>query len=346
MNACAVRTEPAEIDTAEQARTLTVASLGTFLALVAFTLPLTTLTTQAAALNAGTEAQTWMLSSMSVGLAAGLLISGALGDDFGRRRLFLVGAGVLAVTSVLGAVASSALIFVLARVAQGIGAAALVACALGLVGHVFPSGPARARATAVWGAAVGAGIAVGPLLSAALDGPARWRLTYLLVGVLVAALGVAARVLVGESRAAQRHRVDLAGAVLLGTGLSALLAGLVVGRGGWGHPSVLALLMAGVLLLVVFALVEWRGRQPMLDLGLFRRPDFTAATSAGIATGLGVIAAMSFLPTVIARGLGGGSFTSATALFAWSGVRWLIARVGTYQVSCSRNSSMHSSSRM
>jgi MFS family permease len=299
---------------------LVLAAFGTFLALVAFTLPMSALPTLATALRAGPAAQTWVLSSMSVGLAAGLLVAGALADDFGRRRMFVAGAGVLAVTLVIGASVSAPLPFVLARVGQGLGAAALVACGLGLVGHSFPAGPARARATGIWGASVGAGIAAGPLLAALLDIAAGWRAAYLVVALLTVALGVASRLLLAESRAARSHPVDVVGAALLGAGLSALLAGLVSGRGGWTHPMVIVLLAGGALLLLVFVLVERRSPAPLLDLSLFRRPDFMAVTAAGLATGLGVIAAMSLVCTVIERGLGGSPVVGALALLAWSGV--------------------------
>jgi MFS family permease len=306
---------------AGSSRTVVLAALGTFLALVAFTLPMSALPTLATALRAGPAAQTWVLSSMSVGLAAGLLVSGALADDFGRRRMFVAGAGVLAVTLVIGASVSSPLPFVLARVGQGLGAAALVACGLGLVGHTFPAGPARSRATGIWGASVGAGIAAGPLLAALLDNTAAgWRAAYLLVAVLTVALGVASRLLLTESRATRSHPVDAVGAVLLGTGLSALLAGLVTGRDGWTRPMVIVLLAGGALLMLAFVFVERRSPAPLLDLALFRRPDFVAATAAGLATGLGVIAVMSLVSTVIERGLGGSPVMGALALLGWSGV--------------------------
>src|SRR5215210_7178257 len=111
-------------------RLLAVAAAGTLLVLVAFTTPLTTLAST----------------------AAGLMSSGAIGDDYGRRRTFLAGALVLAGSSALGALAPNALVLVLARVLQGLGGAAVLACGLGLVERAFPEGQARARATGVWGA--------------------------------------------------------------------------------------------------------------------------------------------------------------------------------------------------
>jgi len=90
--------------------------------------------------------------------------------------------------------------------------------------------------------------------------------------------------------------------VLLGAGLSSVLVGLVTGRSGWGQPVVIGALAAGALLLAAFLLLEWRTPAPLLDPRLFRRPDFVAVTAAGLATGLGVVAAMSVLCIVVERG--------------------------------------------
>src|SRR3954470_21449132 len=113
--------------------TLVVAAAATFLALVVFTVPLATLPSTASALAAGPEAQAWILSSMSIGLGVALLSVGALGDDLGRRRVLVLGAAVLAASSVLGRPAPSAVVLGVARILQGVGAAALVACSQGLL---------------------------------------------------------------------------------------------------------------------------------------------------------------------------------------------------------------------
>ena len=147
-------------------RTLVTASLGTLVTLVAFTAPLATVNLTVAGLGAGTSGRTWILSSMSIGLGAFLLTAGRVADDFGRRRTFVVGALVLAAGSLLGAVAPEVVTFVVARVVQGVGGAAMLAAGLGMIAVAFPDPVERAHATGVWGASVGAGIAVGPLLSA------------------------------------------------------------------------------------------------------------------------------------------------------------------------------------
>jgi MFS family permease len=311
--------------TPAQARTLWIAVLGTAIALIGYTTPLATLTSTATGLGAGPEGQAWILSSMSIGLAVALLPAGAVGDDHGRRRMFVAGAMVLAAGSVLAAASPDTVVLVVARVVQGIGAAALIACALSLIGSAFPPGPARLRATGVWGASVGGGIAVGPVLAAALDAGVGWRGPHWLLAGLALGLAAAARGLLVESTGAHHRPVDLPGTALLGLALTAVLAGLVEGRLGWARPVVPVLLIAGVVLGALFVVVELRRPEPMIDLRLFRRPDFTAATVAGVANGAGVIATMSFLPTLVQRGLGHSALYAALTLLGWSATSVLTA---------------------
>ncbi len=319
----------------ESTASLAVAAAGPFLVLIAFTVPLTTLTSTAVALEAGPGLQAWIMSAMSVGAAVGLLSSGAIGDDYGRKRTFLAGNLVLAVASLLGAAAPTAFLLVVARVLQGLGGAAILACSLGLVGHAFPSGQARVRATGVWAGALGAGVALGPIVSAGLDDLGGWRLPHILTALAAVALAVAGQVVLTESRASSPRRVDVAGTLLLGLGLAGLLAGLTEGRAGWDRALPYELLVAGSVLLVGFVVVESRARTPMLDLGLFRRPVFAAATLAALASGAGVLSLLSFIPTLLQRSVGTSALLGAVLLLAWSAttavtsiaVRWLPPRI-------------------
>ena len=289
--------------------TLAVASLATALVLIVFTVPLTTLTSTAQALGAGPGAQAWVLSAMSVGAAAALLGSGVIGDDYGRRRTFLAGTIVLALGSILGALAPNALLLIIARIVQGLGGGAILACGLGLIGHAFP-GRALARATGIWAAALGAGVAVGPILSAGLDVLGGWRLPYWLSAVAAALLAAAGRALLKESHASHPRRIDVAGTLLLGFGMAALLAGLTESRTGWEQPSVYVLFIGAVLLLAGFVVVERRVVSPMLDLSLFHRPDFVGAAIAALASGAGVLSIMSLIPIILQRAMGVISLTS------------------------------------
>ncbi|GAB2934574.1 MFS transporter [Rhodococcus aerolatus] len=299
-------------------RTVGVAAAGTFLALVAYTVPLTTLPETARALGAGAGGQAWILSSMSLGLAVALLPTGALADDHGRRRGFVLGAVLLAVASVAGALSPGTVWLVLARVVQGVGAAAVIACSLGLIAHAVPAGPARTRATGVWGASLGAGIAVGPLASAGLAIGLGWPGPYWLLAVGGVVLAVAGQRWLLESRASTPRAVDTVGVLLFSGTLAALLAGLVLGRQGWTSAGVLLLLGLAVAGAVAFPLWEARRTHPMLDLALFRNPTFVAATVAGLATGAGIISATSYSSTVVQRGLGGTALDGAWVLLGWS----------------------------
>lgn len=315
--------------------TLAVTAAGPLLVLIAFTVPLTTLMSTAHALTAGAGIQAWIMSGMSVGAASGLLSSGAIGDDYGRRRVFTAGALLLAMASLLGALAPTGVALVIARILGGLGGAAVLACSLGIIGRTFPGGQSRARATGIWAAALGAGVATGPLLAAWLAHVGGWRLPYLLTALGAAALAAAGRALLPESRALQPRRIDVTGTLLLGLGIATLLSGLVEGRMGWDRPLVGVLLVLGVILVAGFIAVERRIKGPMLDLDLFRQPDFLGATVAAFAAGGGVLSLVSFLPTLLERAIGTSTLLSALMLLAWSAtsvvvafsVRWLPAWV-------------------
>lgn len=306
----------------EQGRTLVLASVSTLVVLMSFVTPLATVSRTAAALSGGPSAVPWMLSAMALGLAVSLLPSGAFADDVGRRRVFVGGLGVLAVGSVVCGLAGDPAVFVVGRLVSGVGAGAVLACALGLIGHAFPPGPLRGHATGVWGASVGGGIAVGGLLTVAVDPGQSWRHSYLVLAGLALVLAVAGRLLLVESTALERRRPDLLGAALLGAGLAAVLAALVEGKQGWLTGTVLGLLAAGAVLLGAFTLAESRLRSPMLDLGLFRRRAFLAATIGAFTNGLGATALAAYTPTVLQRGLGRSLLAASlvTLLFAGTSV--------------------------
>jgi MFS family permease len=299
-------------------RTLLSATLGTLTVLVAFTAPLANINQTAAGLGAGVSGRTWILSSMSIGLGAFLLTAGRVADDFGRRRTFVAGSLVLAAGSVVATLTPDVEVFVLARILEGTGGAAVVAAGLGMIAAAFPDPLERARATGWWGASVGAGIAVGPILSTWLGRWHSWRDVYAVVAVAGVALALGAT-RCPESRSSHRARLDVPGVALLAVGTSALLAGLTEGREGWTRPLVLTLLAAGVILLAAFVVVERRSDHAMIDLGLFRRPAFAAVTAAALATGGGIIALLSFVSGFAGIALGLPPTTTAWLMLAWSG---------------------------
>jgi MFS family permease len=302
--------------------TLALTSAATALALMAYTAPMVTLARTAADLRTAPSAQAWLLNGAPLGLAALLLVAGSLADDYGRRRIFVWGTCVLGVTTALGGLTDSTLLFTLARVAQGAASAALLASSLGLIVHAFTTSRGRLHASGVWGASVSGGIAAGPLLAGALPS---WRLAYAVLGgaaLVVAALSVRG---LAESRSAHRGRPDLAGAAAFGLALTALVAALTLGREGWLRAPVLLLLAAAALLTAAFAFVEGRVRHPMIDLTLLRRPLFLASSVGGLFTGFAVIGLFSFLPTLLQRTLGLSPIGTAWLFFLWSGLSFVVA---------------------
>ena len=169
-------------------RTLSIAASGTALVMAVFSAFVVNVGDSVRTFHAGVAGEAWGLSGMSLGLAAALLTAGALADDLGHRRVLRCSAGLLAAASAVGALAPSMEILVAARVLQGVAGGGILAAGLGSIGRTFPSGTARTRATAVWGAAVGAGVTVGPLAGAGLAAAVGWR-----TGFWVEAAAAAAR---------------------------------------------------------------------------------------------------------------------------------------------------------
>ncbi|MEW5628784.1 MFS transporter [Streptomyces hydrogenans] len=353
------------------AATLAVTAAATTLALMNYTAPMLTLPATAEAFGTPSSAQAWLLNGTPLGLAALLLVAGALADAHGRRRVFLLGTLALGVTTALGALAGTTALFTAARIAQGAASAAILAGSLGLLADAYPSGRDRIRATGVWGASVSAGIALGPLLAAVLS-LADWRLAYLALGAATLATAVTgARTLTPPragggggpapspagsgggpapspgrtadapapspertadapapspaGRAGGGGRPDLAGATTLALALGALLTALTLGRDGWLRPAVGALLLASAVLLALFVAVECRRKDPMIDLGLLRRPAFRASTVGALFTGLAVIGLFSVLPSLLMRGQGVAPLAAAGLFVLWSGTSFVVA---------------------
>ncbi|MEU0570714.1 MFS transporter [Nonomuraea sp. NPDC005983] len=304
---------------------LTVASAAPLLVLTNYTAPMVTLPETARALGAGPTGPVWILGAIALGLSALLLVSGGLADDYGRKRVLVIGTGVLAAASVVAAASTTVPVFVAARLVQGGASAAMLAASLGLVGHAYPSGPERMRATGRYGAMIGLGTAVGPLLSGALATVASWRAVYWLMAVAAAALAVVSARALEESRSAEPRRFDVPGVVLLTLGVAALLAGVTEGRLGWSRPVVLAAFGAAVVLVAAFVRVERRRAEPLLDLDLFRRPVFLVATGGALVVGAAVVGLLSYLPTVLQAAHGLTPLVTAALFCVWSGLSFVAA---------------------
>ena len=316
--------------TPTQRRVLAVAALGTVLVLMAFVTPLATGVRTAAGLDAGPAGLTWTLSGMSVGLAVSLLTAGVLADDRGQRRVFALGLVLLGLAAALAAAAGHIGVVIAARVVEGIGGAAVLAGGLGMIGQAYGSGPGRARATAIWGAAVGAGTGLGGIAAVVLDhAEGSWRVTYAVTAGVALLLAVLAVRLLPESPVTEARPVDVAGMLLLGGGVGALLAGLVEGRSGWSAGP-LALVVGGAALLAVFVVVQARRAAPLVDLALFRVRGFAAATVGALVAGTALVGVVSYLPTVLQRGIGASLPSVMLLMLIWSAIgtatSWFLRR--------------------
>lgn len=208
----------------------------------------------------------WVVTAYALAFGALLLLGGRIADYVGRKRIFIVGMIGFGAASLYGGLAQQGWELILARGLQGAFAALLAPAALALLTVTFPSGRDRNTAFAVFGTVAGTGAAVGLLLGGVLTEFADWRWC-LLVNLFFVAIGViGGAIFLTESKAEGDNRYDFWGAIFVTLGLGALVYGFSLAENGWGDPSTIAFLGAGVVLLAVFVWVESRVSQPLLPL--------------------------------------------------------------------------------
>jgi EmrB/QacA subfamily drug resistance transporter len=230
-------------------------------------------------LAVGGEGLSWVVNGYLLPLSALLLIGGAAGDSFGRRRLLITGVAIFAFASVLCAAAPSLSLLIAGRVLQGVGSALLMPNSLAILGASF-SGEARGRAIGTWAAIGAATGAIGPVLGGFLIDLVGWRTIFLInLPIAVGAIALAARY-VRDDRAAGARRLDLLGAALAAAALTALTWGLTVASSAkGGNLGASAALVGGALLLAGFLWVERsRGERAMMPLALFASRSFVGLT--------------------------------------------------------------------
>ena len=297
---------------------LATVTASTFVAMLAYAGPLGNAVTLDAALHAGAAGATWILASMSVGLAAALVTAGVVADRIGHRRVFALGAAVFVAANLACGALSTAPLFVAARVVAGIGAAGMIATGLGLVAAVSEHDGHRTRTAVWWSSSMGAGIALGPILTGALDLAGAWRLFYLLLAVAGAALWWSV-LRIPAARANRPNRpLDITGFVLLTGALTTAVAAIVEVRAGAGAVAG-ALAVAAAALTAGLVAGQRCGRATLVDPALFRRPRFLGSTVAAFGTGIGVISAMSYSCTFAVHGLGLTTLRAGALLAVWSG---------------------------
>jgi len=246
-------------------------------------------------LNASLELLQWAVTGYLLVGAAVIVTSGALGDVFGRRKLFAWGLVLFIVSCAFIALATAGWMVVAGRIVQGAAGATILASGLSLL-SVATSGPAQMRAVALWGAASAAGAAAGPLVGGLLDGATGWQGLFWIDAIIAAVCIPWALRTVPESRDPERSRtIDWAGTVLIAAVLAPFVFA-VTKASTWGWLSVPAVscLVVSVLSAVAFVAVERRVDAPLVDLQLLRNALLVGSTGA-ILIGAGAIAGLGFL---------------------------------------------------
>jgi EmrB/QacA subfamily drug resistance transporter len=220
----------------------------------------------------------WIVDAYVLVLGSLLLSAGALGDRFGRRRIFRFGLLIFCAGSLACSFATGLPFLVLARMAQGIGGSMLTPSTLAIVSNAYSDDKERAKAIGLWGATSGAGIAIGPILGGLLTETVGWRSVFWInVPIGLLAFVLATRLL-PESQADHPRRLDVVGQFLAIGFLASATYGLIEApSSGWGSARTIVALALFAALLAAFFNWEHRRNEPLIELVTFRSPPFTAA---------------------------------------------------------------------
>jgi EmrB/QacA subfamily drug resistance transporter len=280
----------------------------------------------------------WIVDSYVLVFAGLLLTAGSLGDRFGRYRALALGLAVFGLGSGLAAFAGSSGALIVLRAVMGVGAAFIMPATLSIITNVFTDPRERGRAIGVWAGVSALGLAVGPVTGGLLLEHFWWGSVLLVnVPIVVVAL-VGGFLLVPDSRDPAAPRVDVPGAVLSIAGLATVLWGLIEGpTQGWRSPEVVGAFGVGLALLVSFLWWERRTPQPMLDIGFFRNPRFSAASAAIALTFMSLMGVIFVLTQYLQTVLGYSPLKAGAILLPMSAVMMVLAptsariveRVGT-----------------
>jgi EmrB/QacA subfamily drug resistance transporter len=245
-------------------------------------------------LGTGLEGLEWTVNAYTLTFAVFLLSGAALGDRYGRRRVFLAGLALFTASSAAAALAPGIGVLIAARAVQGVGAAVVTPITLTLLAGAVP--PARrGLAFGAWSAMGGMAVALGPVIGGAVTESASWQWIFWInvpIGLLLLPLA-ATRLTESHGPAA---RLDLPGTALATAGLLGVVLGLVRGNGhGWTSPAVLTSLVAGTLLLVAFVAWERRAAMPVLPLRMFSSRGFSATNAAALGMAFGMFGAVFLL---------------------------------------------------
>jgi EmrB/QacA subfamily drug resistance transporter len=284
--------------------TLIVVCIAIFMLLLDITIVNVALPPISRSLHAGFTDLQWVIDAYALGLATCVLNAGSLADLLGRKRVFVAGVVLFTAASALCGAATSPLFLILARAGQGIGGAIMFAVSLALLSQEF-HGRERGTAFGIWGATTGAAVAIGPLVGGMLTTWLSWRWIFFVnIPIGVVATGISVLTL-RETRDEEHAGIDLIGLLTLSGALFTFVFALLRGNDkGWSSALILAMLLGGLALLAIFVLSQWRGRSPMIALGLFRKPAFTGAQITAFALSAAVFSMFLYLTLYLQNYLG------------------------------------------
>ncbi|MCI3270044.1 MFS transporter [Streptomyces cylindrosporus] len=240
----------------------------------------------------------WVVNAYTITFAGFLLLGGRIADLFGRRRIFLAGIALFTLASLVGGISQNSGTLVTARAVQGLAAAVIAPTTLAVLGTTFTDPHQRHKAFGAWGAVSGAGGAFGALAGGVLTDQLSWRwILFINIPIGVVLFAGVAWVITELRHEGSGKRLDVPGAVAVTAGLLVLVLGIVQsGPHGWDSAQTLVPLVAGLLLIGVFVLIEGRfAAEPLMPLGIFRSRSVTAANVVAMTSGAALFGTFYFL---------------------------------------------------
>jgi EmrB/QacA subfamily drug resistance transporter len=275
-------------------------------------------------LGAGLSTLEWTVNAYGLAFAAGIITAAALGDQFGRRRLFVMGLLLFSAASAACALAPTAPLLIAARVVQGLGAAIIMPLSLTILTTAFPP-ERRGAIVGIYGGIAGLAVASGPLIGGAIAQGLDWHWIFWVnvpIGLVAAALSL---LRLAESRG-PATRLDLPAVVMVSGGAVGLVGGLVrANEVGWGSPETAVTLGLGLLLLTGFVAWERRAPEPMLPLRLFTNLGFAAANATSFLVNAALMGAVFLTSQFFQFALGLSPLATGLRFLPWTATPMLVA---------------------
>jgi len=277
-------------------------------------------------LHASLEGLEWTVNAYTLTFAVLLLTGAALGDRFGRRRMFAIGLGTFTLASAAAALAPSMGVLIAARAVQGAGGAIVMPLTLTILSAAVPPGK-RGVALGAWGGIGGLAVALGPLIGGAVVSGLSWQwIFWINVPVGLVLVPLALRRL--DETHGPSKRLDLPGVALVSAGLFGIVWGLVRGNGqGWSSPEIVLSLTAGAILVAAFVLWELRASAPMLPMRFFRNRAFAMTNLASLLMFFGMFGSIFLLAQFFQTVQGYSPFGSGLRILPWTAMPIFVAPI-------------------